>query len=160
MEGNLGLRSDGTTLDRGGDRAAQELRTMESNGPWIDLSSDGRGPTPKDVNMTREKRINGRRPAPPCPPFLSGPGQVRVDEHVALLRDPAQFEFLIRKEDFFEEGIATIFGIANDQAELAFFCFHCGRFSPEKAQRWLQERKLDHLHFCEAPFTSSSNGML
>jgi len=73
-----------------------------------------------------------------------------ADEHAALLQDPSAYDLLCRKNDLFDDGVATIFGVRQGQAELQAFCFHPGRFTPEEARAWLRERGLEPRHFSVA----------
>jgi hypothetical protein len=57
-----------------------------------------------------------------------------------LLQEPDGYDLLRRKEDLFDEGIATVFGIKQGEAELQAFCFDRSRFTVKQAQDWLGER--------------------
>ena len=70
-------------------------------------------------------------------------------EHAAILEDPDSFDSLHRKDGFFDEGIATIFGVKEGKAEIQAFYFHPRRFTPVKAKQWLQERGIEPLLFKE-----------
>jgi hypothetical protein len=69
---------------------------------------------------------------------------------VALLNDPSAFDLLRRKDDLFEDGVATIFGIRQGQADLYAFCFRASGFTAEQARRWLRERGLGSVRCTEA----------
>jgi hypothetical protein len=98
----------------------------------------------------------GPQPAGPAPSNLPHPAPPA--EHAALLQDPSGFDLLRRKDDFLDEGVATVFGIRQGEAELQAFCFHPGRFSPEQAQDWLRERGLEPHQFRAA--TETGPGVL
>ena len=70
-----------------------------------------------------------------------------VEEHVALLEHPGNFYLLRRKEDFLDEGVAAVFGLADANAELLGLCFHAGRFTPAQAVEWLAGRGIEPLIF-------------
>jgi hypothetical protein len=70
-------------------------------------------------------------------------------EHAALLED-GPFDALRRKDDFFEDGVATVFGLRRGEAELHAFVFQAARFTPEEARRWLDERGFRVVRFAEA----------
>jgi hypothetical protein len=72
---------------------------------------------------------------------------VPSDEHSARLADPGSFDSLHRKDDFFDEGIGTIFGVRQGTAELQSFCFQPGKFTPAGARRWLRKRGFEPLLF-------------
>jgi hypothetical protein len=85
-------------------------------------------------------RSAGRRDA------LTSAARVRrvffPDEHIAVLRSPAQFDSLHRKDNFLAEGVDTIFGLKQGEAELQAFCFRSCRFTRAQARAWLRERGL------------------
>lgn len=64
------------------------------------------------------------------------------EEHVALFVESRRFRLFRRTEDFFAEGVAGVFGLAEGQAELLALCFHAVRFTPIEAANWLVERKI------------------
>ena len=64
-------------------------------------------------------------------------------EHVALMQGPHGYDLLRRKDDLFEEGVATVFGISQGEAELQAFCFDPDRFTAEQAAGWLLQRGLE-----------------
>src|SRR5271166_6342451 len=74
------------------------------------------------------------------------PGESRLTqlghdgEHVALLGLPGGFDRLRRKDDLLDEGVAAVFGLAGEEAELLGLCFHAVRFTPAEAAKWLAER--------------------
>jgi len=71
-------------------------------------------------------------------------------EHAAILARADDFESLHRKDDFFDDGVATVFGVRRGQAEPQAFCFQAGKFSPPQAHAWLRERGFLPLLFLEA----------
>lgn len=68
-------------------------------------------------------------------------------EHAAVLVDANRFDTLHRKDDFFDEGIGTIFGVKQGIAELQSFRFRPSNFTPSTAERWLEERGFKPLLF-------------
>jgi hypothetical protein len=64
------------------------------------------------------------------------------EEHVALLVESRRFARFRRKDNFFAEGVAGVFGLAEGQAELLALCFHAERFTPTQAANWLVERRI------------------
>lgn len=68
-------------------------------------------------------------------------------EHVAMLREPGDFDLLRRKDDLFAEGVSTEFGIRGEQADLQAFYFDAARFSADQAQDWLSQRGLKPCRF-------------
>jgi hypothetical protein len=79
--------------------------------------------------------------------------EVASDEHTARLADPGRFDSLHRKDDFFDDGIGTIFGVRQGTAELQSFCFRPSRLTPTRAQRWLRERGFAPLLFVKGDAT-------
>lgn len=71
-------------------------------------------------------------------------------EHAAVLEIPDQFESLHRKNDFLAEGVHTVFGVKDGEAQLQAFYFPAGQFTPPAAKEWLRERGLEPLVFTEA----------
>ena len=45
-----------------------------------------------------------------------------------------------RQDDFLDEGVAAIFGVAGGEAELLGLCFHARKFTSVEAKTWLSER--------------------
>ena len=74
-------------------------------------------------------------------------------EHTAVLEDPDQFDSFHLKNDFFAEGIHTVFGVKDGNAQPFAFCFPADHFTPAAAREWLQERGLEPLVFTEATET-------
>src|SRR5271166_1306301 len=67
---------------------------------------------------------------------------VSDDEHVAVLEgSPDKFNLLRRKDDLFDDGVAAIFGMLGEEAELLGFCFHAESFTGVGAMKWLAERR-------------------
>ena len=62
------------------------------------------------------------------------------EEHVALLALPARSDLLCRTDDLLDDGVAAIFGLAGEEAELVGACFDAGRFTPAEAALWLARR--------------------
>lgn len=71
-------------------------------------------------------------------------------EHVAVLENPDHFDSFHRRNDFFAEGIHTVFGVKDGDAQPLAFCFPAGHFTPAASKEWLQERGLEPLEFTEA----------
>jgi len=71
-------------------------------------------------------------------------------QHAAVMENPDQFDSLHRKNDFLAEGVHTVFGIKDGEAELQGLYFQANRFTPAEAKQWLQERGLEPLVFMEA----------
>ena len=65
---------------------------------------------------------------------------VSAEEHLFLLRNPAPFNRLLRKDDFLDEGVAAIFGLAAAKVELLALGFHFRTYTPAQATAWLTER--------------------
>jgi hypothetical protein len=80
-------------------------------------------------------------------------GQIKqltpAKEHEAHLRHPGEFDSLLRKNDFLAEGVHTVFGIKNGEAELQGFFFQANLFTPAEAKQWLHERVFEPLEFTE-----------
>jgi hypothetical protein len=76
-------------------------------------------------------------------------GQIKqptsAQEHAAHLRHPDEFDSLHRKNDFLAEGVHTVFGIKDGEAELQGFFFQANLFTPAEAKLWLQERVFEPL---------------
>ncbi len=72
------------------------------------------------------------------------------NEHVAVLENPDQFDFLHRKNDFLAEGVHTVFGVKDGEAQLQAFYFPEDQFTPPASTEWLQERGFEPLVFTEA----------
>jgi len=72
------------------------------------------------------------------------------NEHTAFLENPDHFDSLHRKDDFFAEGIHTVFGVKDGKAQPLAFYFPAVQFTPSVAREWLQERGLEPLVFTEA----------
>src|SRR5271169_3413177 len=65
---------------------------------------------------------------------------VSADEYLVVLVNAGRFEWLRRKDDLLDEGVAAVFGMAGGTAELLGLCFHRRKFPPDKAKAWLAER--------------------
>ena len=72
---------------------------------------------------------------------------VAVEEHVALLENPDNFDRLRRKGDLLDEGVAAVFGLADAGAKLLALCFHASKFTPAEATEWLVGRRFAPLIF-------------
>jgi hypothetical protein len=71
------------------------------------------------------------------------------DEHTSLLHHPVYFDSLHRKNDFIAEGVHTVFGVKDGEAQLQAFHFPADQFTPVAAKEWLQECGLEPLLFTE-----------
>jgi hypothetical protein len=47
-----------------------------------------------------------------------------TDEYLVVLMSARRFDRLLRKDDFLDEGVAAVFGLAGEQAELLALSFH------------------------------------
>jgi hypothetical protein len=74
-------------------------------------------------------------------------------EHSAVLEEADRFDTLHRKDDFFDEGIGTVFGVKRGVAELQSFQFRPSNFTPATAKQWLEERGFKPLFFLEGETT-------
>jgi hypothetical protein len=75
------------------------------------------------------------------------------EEHIALLVESRRFALFRRKADLLAEGVAAVFGLAEEEAELLALCFHGERFTPADAVNWLVERRFTPLLFIPIPGT-------
>jgi hypothetical protein len=57
------------------------------------------------------------------------------------LLNARRFDHLLRKDDFLDEGVAAVFGLAGAEAELLGLSFHAGKFTPAQVKAWLAERR-------------------
>ena len=64
-----------------------------------------------------------------------------TDEYLVVLRNARRFDRLLRKDDFLDEGVAALFGLAGQEAELLSLSFHAGKFTPTQVAVWLAERR-------------------
>lgn len=69
------------------------------------------------------------------------PPHASTDEYLVVLMSARRFDQLLRKDDFLDEGVAAVFGLAGEQAELLSLSFHAGKFSPGQVASWLAERR-------------------
>jgi len=81
---------------------------------------------------THDWRADDDLPAP-FPPAHLAP----AEEHVALLALPARSDPLCRTDDLLDDGVAAIFGLAGEEAELLGLCFDAEQFTPAEAALWL-----------------------
>jgi hypothetical protein len=58
-----------------------------------------------------------------------------------MLSNASRFDRLLRKDDFLDEGVAAVFGLAGEQAELLSLSFHPKKFTPAQIADWLAERR-------------------
>ncbi len=78
---------------------------------------------------------------------------ITPSEHAAILEDADTFDTLHRKDDFFDEGIGTIFGVKRGVADIQSFWFPPGIFTPATARQWLEEWGFKPLLFVEGETT-------
>ena len=64
-----------------------------------------------------------------------------ADEYLVMLKNASQFNRLLRKDDFLDEGVAAVFGVAGEEAELLSLSFQAGKFTPSQVAAWLAERR-------------------
>ena len=76
--------------------------------------------------------------------------RISSGEHAAVLENPDLFDSLHRKNDFLAEGVHTVFGMKDGEAQLQAFYFPADQFTPAEAKQWLQEQGLEPLGFTEA----------
>jgi len=70
------------------------------------------------------------------------------EEYVALLgNNPEQLDWLLRKDDLLDEGVAAVFRSVGADVELVGLCFRVRNFTPLRAARWLAERGFTRLRF-------------
>lgn len=71
-------------------------------------------------------------------------------EHTALLDNTFDYDTLRRKDDLFDNGVATVFRIKDGKASLHAFLFRKEQFTPVEARTWLNTYGFVPLHFQEA----------
>jgi hypothetical protein len=64
------------------------------------------------------------------------------DEHLVMLMSARRFDRLLLKDDFLDEGVAAVFGLAGEEVELLGLSFHAGKFTTTQVAEWLAERRL------------------
>ncbi len=69
------------------------------------------------------------------------PPHVSADEYLVVLINARRFDQLLRKDDFLDEGVAAVFGLAGEQAELLSLSFQAEKFTPAQIASWLAERR-------------------
>jgi hypothetical protein len=69
------------------------------------------------------------------------PPHASTDEYLVVLVNASRFDRLLRKDDFLDEGVVAVFGLAGEEAELLSLSFHAEKFSPAQVASWLAERK-------------------
>jgi len=69
------------------------------------------------------------------------PADAPTEEYHVVLKSNSQFDRLLRKDDFLDEGVAAVFGLAGEQAELLSLSFQAGKFTPAQVTAWLAERR-------------------
>jgi len=62
-------------------------------------------------------------------------------EYLVVLVNARRFDCLLRKDDFLDEGVAAVFGVACEEAELLSLSFEAGKFTPSQVAAWLAERR-------------------
>ena len=69
------------------------------------------------------------------------PPHASTDEYLVVLLNARRFDHLLRKDDFLDEGVAAVFGLAGAEAELLSLSFQAGKFTPAQVRAWLAERR-------------------
>src|SRR5579875_582569 len=69
------------------------------------------------------------------------PPRAPTDEYHVVLKSNSRFDRLLRKDDFLDEGVAAVFGLAGEQAELLSLSFQAEKFTPAQIASWLAERR-------------------
>jgi hypothetical protein len=64
-----------------------------------------------------------------------------ADEYLVVLVNARRFDRLLRKDEFLDEGVSGIFGLAGAEAELLSLSFQAGKFTPSQVAAWLVERR-------------------
>jgi hypothetical protein len=64
-----------------------------------------------------------------------------ADEYLVALVNARRFDRLLRKDDFLDEGVAAVFGVVGEEAELLSLSFQAGKFTPSQVAVWLAERR-------------------
>ena len=62
-------------------------------------------------------------------------------EYLVVLGSASRFDRLLRKDEFLDEGVSAIFGLAGAEAELLSLSFQAGKFTPSQVAAWLAERR-------------------
>ena len=70
------------------------------------------------------------------------PPHAPTDEYHVVLLNASRFDRLLRREDFLDEGVAAVFGLTGQQAELLSLSFQAEKFTPAQIAAWLAERRL------------------
>jgi hypothetical protein len=74
-------------------------------------------------------------------PHIDVPSHVSTNEYLFVLRNATRFDRLVRKDDLLDEGVAALFGLAGDEAELLSLSFQAEKFTPAQVAAWLAERR-------------------
>ena len=53
-----------------------------------------------------------------------------------------RFDRQLRKDDFLGEGVAAVFDLAGEQAQILSISLQAGKFAPAQVEAWLAERSL------------------
>src|SRR6516162_7142760 len=64
-----------------------------------------------------------------------------ADEYLVVLVNARRFDRLLRKDEFLDEGVSAVFGVAGAEAELLCLSFQAGKFTPSQVAAWLAERR-------------------
>lgn len=70
------------------------------------------------------------------------------NEHAARINDPSDYDEFARKK--IAPGIDAIFGIKEGKSEIQAYRFDSKKFTPEQAQKWLDEHKIKPIDFEDA----------
>jgi hypothetical protein len=74
-------------------------------------------------------------------PNFDVPFHVSMNEYLVVLLNAGQFDRLLRKDDLLDDGVAAVFGLAGDEAELLSLSFQAEKFTPAQITAWLAERR-------------------
>lgn len=69
------------------------------------------------------------------------PPHASTDAYLVVVLNVRRFDRLLRKDDFLDEGVAAVFGLAGAEAELLSLSFHAEKFTPAQVAAWLAERR-------------------
>ncbi|SRR5581483_1658194 len=69
------------------------------------------------------------------------PPNASTGEYFVALVNASRFDRLLRKDDFLDEGVAAVFGLAGEEAQLLGLSFQPSKFTPAQVAAWLAERR-------------------
>jgi hypothetical protein len=76
---------------------------------------------------------------------VDSPPIASTDEYLVVLVNAGLFDRLLRKDDLLDEGVAAVFGVAGERAELLSLSFDAAKFTPIQITAWLVERRFTPL---------------